>query len=315
MDFADDSRTVGRPDGPPQPALVAGRGRQADGAGSLSLAGYELHNRREMPAGPREEKVDETIWASETSGAQSAAGWHCGRRHAGRRYAGSVPNDRSRPRPVAVVAQPWPRPTTGCGIRSRSREGTRAAELFIRQPSHRSHAGAAGRGGFVRTGLASQCHRPASPSVFPPVRPTKKRPADSVPEIRSILVASGVPAEGIVVTELPPFTPNQLVPVVLEYPKIVASAGPCGRWPKDLGPGAGLDYMTNEPYWNLGCSTQAQSGGRWSTSPSISCSRAPKPPPTTARRDVVLDKYKKGESPATVYPRPSEKSKVSDVGQ
>ena len=36
--------------------------------------------------------------------------------------------------------------------------------------------------------------------------------------------------------------------------------------------------------------------------------------PYTARRDVVLDKYKKGESPATVYPD-LEKSKVSDVGQ
>jgi pilus assembly protein CpaD len=37
-------------------------------------------------------------------------------------------------------------------------------------------------------------------------------------------------------------------------------------------------------------------------------------PPYTGRRTTVLDKYHRGESPATVYPD-SEKAKISDVGK
>ncbi len=101
---------------------------------------------------------------------------------------------------------------------------------------------------------------------------------------------------------------------MLEYPKINASAGPCGRWPNDLGPGAGLDYMTNEPYWNLGCSHAAQSWRRWWTSLSIIVQPRAEIPPYTARRDTVFDKYRKGESTATVYPD-TDKAKISDIGK
>ena len=37
-------------------------------------------------------------------------------------------------------------------------------------------------------------------------------------------------------------------------------------------------------------------------------------PPYTARRDTVFDKYKKGESTATVYPD-LDKAKISDIGK
>ena len=37
-------------------------------------------------------------------------------------------------------------------------------------------------------------------------------------------------------------------------------------------------------------------------------------PSYTGRRTTVLDKYRKGESPATVYPD-ADKGKISDVGQ
>jgi pilus assembly protein CpaD len=71
--------------------------------------------------------------------------------------------------------------------------------------------------------------------------------------------------------------------------------------------------MTNEPYWNLGCSMQHNLAAMADEPVDIVQPRA-ETPPYTARRDVVFDKYKKGESSVTIYPD-LEKSKVSDVGQ
>ena len=105
----------------------------------------------------------------------------------------------------------------------------------------------------------------------------------------------------------------ELVPVVLEYPKIVASAGPCGRWPNDLGPGAGLDYMTNEPYWNLGCSMQRNVASMVDNPADLVQPRG-ETPPSTPRRSVVLEKYRKGEDTTTQY-RDNDKAKISDVGK
>ena len=116
-----------------------------------------------------------------------------------------------------------------------------------------------------------------------------------------------------VVTARPQFSPSQLVPVVLEYPTINARAGPCGRWPNDLGPAAGLDYMTNEPYWNFGCSMQHNMAAMVDEPVDIVEPRA-ETPPYTARRDQVVEKYKKGESTATVYPD-LDKAKISEIAK
>ena len=47
-----------------------------------------------------------------------------------------------------------------------------------------------------------------------------------------------------------------LASIKLNYSKLVAEAGPCGQWPKDIGPAGGKAYMQNRPYWNFGCATQ-----------------------------------------------------------
>jgi pilus assembly protein CpaD len=192
------------------------------------------------------------------------------------------------------------------------REGTSAVELFI--GSHRTDLTPVQRAQVAY--FAHGWHRNATGGVairVPTGTPNEEAARRSVREIRSILVASGVPADGIVVTDLPPFSPDQLVPVVLEYPKIIASAGPCGRWPNDLGPAAGLDYMTNTPYWNLGCSMQHNLAAMVEEPVDIVQPRA-ETPPYTARRDAVFDKYRKGESTATVYPD-LDKAVISDVGK
>jgi pilus assembly protein CpaD len=192
------------------------------------------------------------------------------------------------------------------------REGTRAVELFI--GSHRTDLTPMQRAQVADLGHGWHLYATGGVAIRVPTgTPNEEASRRAVGEIRSILVASGVPAGGIVVTDLPPFPPTQLVPVVLEYPKIVASAGPCGRWPNDLGPGAGLDYMTNDPYWNFGCAQQHNLAAMLDEPTDIVQPRA-EIPPYTARRDQVFDKYKKGESTATVYPD-LEKAKISEIGK
>jgi pilus assembly protein CpaD len=217
--------------------------------------------------------------------------------------------------PVGPVAEAVV-PVTPTDLRLRHpiklREGTRAVELFI--GSHRTDLTPTQRAQVAYFGQNWNHYATGGVAIrVPTATPNAEAARRSVNEIRSILVASGVPAGGIVVTDLPPFPPNQLVPIVLEYPKIVASAGPCGRWPHDLGPGDGLDYMTNEPYYNFGCAQQHNLAAMLDEPADMVEPRA-ETPPYTARRDQVFDKYKKGESTATIYPD-LDKAKISEIGK
>src|SRR5262249_38744634 len=65
--------------------------------------------------------------------------------------------------------------------------------------------------------------------------PNAKAAASTMHEIRSVLMAGGVPASGIATRPYRPATPQELTPIRLSYTKIAATAGPCGSWPDDLG--------------------------------------------------------------------------------
>jgi len=45
--------------------------------------------------------------------------------------------------------------------------------------------------------------------------------------------------------------PDSQPPIRVSYPKVVASAGPCGRWPEDL-----MKNSENKHYADFGCSYQ-----------------------------------------------------------
>jgi pilus assembly protein CpaD len=214
--------------------------------------------------------------------------------------------------PVAELTVPTIPPDARLRHPIKLREGTRAVELFI--GSHRTDLTPTQRAQVAYFGQNWNHYATGGVAIRVPTgTPNEEAARRSVKEIRSILVASGVPASGIVVTDLPPFPPNQLVPVVLEYPKIVASAGPCGRWPHDLGPGDGLDYMTNEPYYNFGCSQQHNLAAMLDEPADMVEPRA-ETPPYTARRDQVFDNYRKGEPTATKYPD-LDKAKISEIAK
>lgn len=136
--------------------------------------------------------------------------------------------------------------------------------------------------------------------------------ADATHEITSILTLAGVPPQGVLVRSYRPVNPGRLAAVRLTYPRIAAKAGPCGLWPHDLGPADVAEYEQNKPYWNLGCSTQHNLAAMIDDPADLVQPRG-ETPAYEARRTMVLDKYRRGESTAATNPNEN-KGKISDVG-
>ena len=133
-------------------------------------------------------------------------------------------------------------------------------------------------------------------------------------EAQATLSAAGVPPNGVTVHHYHPDNPRQLATVRLSYPRISATAGPCGLWPEDLGPSIkDRGYIENKPYYNFGCAYQRNMAAMVEQ-PSDLLQPRPETPAYTARRTEGFDKYRKGTSTSTIYPE-AEKAKLSDTGK
>ncbi|MEX0591353.1 MAG: CpaD family pilus assembly protein, partial [Xanthobacteraceae bacterium] len=137
-------------------------------------------------------------------------------------------------------------------------------------------------------------------------------------EAQSLLRASGVPARAILTRAYPAPTPESFGPLRLSYARVVAEAGPCGDWPEDLGasptPRLGQlpPSMENRPYWNFGCSTQQNLAASVANPEDLVQPRA-ETPALAARRQSVIEKYRKGENPSGQYD--TEEAEASDVAK
>ncbi|MGH6665331.1 MAG: CpaD family pilus assembly protein [Pseudolabrys sp.] len=143
--------------------------------------------------------------------------------------------------------------------------------------------------------------------------PTAHAAADSMREVQSILVASGVPRRAIYVRAYRP-EGESLVSIKLNYTKLAADAGPCGLWPHDLGPSFDENYLENRPYWNLGCASQRNLAAMVDN-PSDLVQPRGEAPAYSARRSVALDKYRKGDNPSGIYAPAFNTGKVSDIAK
>lgn len=141
---------------------------------------------------------------------------------------------------------------------------------------------------------------------------TARSASDSLRQIYSILAASGVPRDAVHARNYRAGGLS-LASIKLNYGKLVAEAGPCGEWPKDLGPSANSDYMKNRPYWNFGCSMQHNIAAMVANPADLVQPRGTTPA-YEARRAVVIDHYTKGQPPSGDY-RDYEKAKISDLGK
>ncbi len=126
---------------------------------------------------------------------------------------------------------------------------------------------------------------------------------DTLKEALSIIVQAGVPNSGIGVR---PYNPR-------ERNVMVADAGPCGLWPDDLGPSYDTRHFENRQYYNFGCATQRNLATMTAEPADLVQPRA-EGPAYTAKRTFGIDKWRKGDSPATTYPDAT-KGAISDVGK
>jgi pilus assembly protein CpaD len=142
--------------------------------------------------------------------------------------------------------------------------------------------------------------------------PNERAAHDTLKQILSIMVAAGIPNQGIGVK---PYTPaeGQAATLRVHYPLMTAEAGPCGLWPDDLGPSNDPKHFQNRPYYNLGCATQRNLAAMVENPADLVQPRA-ETPSYTGKRSAGIEKWRKGESPATTYPD-SNRGAISDLGK
>jgi pilus assembly protein CpaD len=137
--------------------------------------------------------------------------------------------------------------------------------------------------------------------------------ANVLPEVRSILTNMGVPPRDIAVRPYRPNDPRTLATMRLNYPRMVASAGPCGMWPHDLGPTMDREHSENLEYWNFGCASQHNLAAQVENPADLVQPRG-EGPTYTPRRTTVVEKYRSGIGTATIYPNAND-GKISGLGK
>ena len=191
-------------------------------------------------------------------------------------------------------------------------EGERTVSLFI--GNRRGTLTPAQRADTVA--LAHAWKREATGGIVidvPAGAPNHRSAAEAAREVQALLFAAEVPPHVVSVRSYQPYNDDKLATLKVKYVRMTADAGPCGLWPKDLGPDSDPIWRENRPYWNLGCAYQRNIAAMVANPADLVQPRG-EAPIYTARRTTVLDKYRKGESPATVYPN-SNQGKISDVGK
>jgi pilus assembly protein CpaD len=192
------------------------------------------------------------------------------------------------------------------------REGNRVVEVFIgrdRSPLNASQ----------RADVASFAHVWKGESTggimisVPYGTPNGRASSEAAREVRSLLVASGIPNNLIGTRSYQPEDPAKLSVLRLSYSKMVAEAGPCALWPRDLGPTYDTSHNENQQFWNLGCANQRNLAAMVANPADLVQPRG-ESPSWTSRRTVVFEKYRSGMSPETTYPNVN-RGTVSDVAK
>ena len=144
--------------------------------------------------------------------------------------------------------------------------------------------------------------------------PNARAATDSLREIQAVFAAAGVPPRAVNVRQYHPENPRHMAAIRLNYPRITATAGPCGLWPEDIGAGyKNKSYYDNKQYYNFGCATQRNLAAMIDNPADLEQPR-PETPAYTARRSIAFERYRKGAPTTTSYPE-ADKAKLSDVGK
>jgi pilus assembly protein CpaD len=192
------------------------------------------------------------------------------------------------------------------------REGVHTVELFI--GTKRGELTLDQRADVI--GFAQTWRRDAAGGIridLPAGTSNEVAAASALQEVRALLAGMGVPPQDIAVRPYRPEDPRTLATVRLNYPRMVASAGPCGMWPHDLGPNSDREHSENIQYWNFGCASQHNLAAQVENPADLVQPRA-ESAAYTPRRTTVLEKYRAGVDTNTVYANPNA-GKISDVAK
>jgi len=192
------------------------------------------------------------------------------------------------------------------------KEGERSVEVFLGR----------NRGGLTPSqradvlSFAQVWRREATSGIIidvPQGGATDHAAADSMREIHSIFAASGVQRNAVYVRNYRP-SDSALASIKISYSKLVAEAGPCGRWPQNLGPAQDSVYTENRPYWNLGCASQRNLAAMVDNPADLVQPRG-EAPAYTGRRSLAIDNYRKGIDPSGKYNTRYDAGKIGEVGK
>ena len=192
-------------------------------------------------------------------------------------------------------------------------EGDRSIVVFV----------GTGRGGMTAAqradvmGMAQSWLREGTGGIsidMPTGTPNARAARETLREIQAMIAAAGVPPRAVSVRPYQPKDPRFMAAIRLNYPKISATAGPCGIWPEDLGPSIkNTSYFENKSYYNFGCAHQRNLAAMIDEPSDLVQPRA-ETPAYTMRRNVAFEKYRKGTSTTTLYPE-ADRAKLSDTGK
>ncbi|QEL24302.1 pilus assembly protein CpaD [Bosea sp. F3-2] len=124
---------------------------------------------------------------------------------------------------------------------------------------------------------------------------------DTLSGIRAALARNGVPAHALSIRSYPIQDPGLASPIRLSFASLQAAVPhQCGQWPTDLGISDFKFWTSNEPYWNLGCASQATLAAQ--VADPIDLVRArDEGRPDIVKRMVAIGKIREGKDPSTQY--------------
>lgn len=112
-------------------------------------------------------------------------------------------------------------------------------------------------------------------------------------DVVATLRARGVGPEQIIVTPYPAQAVAGPVPIRLAFSTLRASAGPCGRWPDDIG-----NSYENRNYFNFGCASQANLAAQIADPRDLLSPRG-RSEIDAARRTTALERFRAGGDPSS----------------
>jgi pilus assembly protein CpaD len=191
------------------------------------------------------------------------------------------------------------------------KEASRTIELFI--GTNRGELTPTQRAQVMSFGLGWKHDATGGVFVDRPVGSSNEQASnDAMREVLSILAASGLPPQSIAVRTYPAGT--NAATVRLSYPRMTAQAGPCGLWPKDLGPSVGSGYSENRTWWNFGCASQRNLAAMVDNPADLVQPRG-ETPAYTMRRTYVVEKYRRGETTSSADSTSAQTAKISDLAK